>query len=103
MSMLKKSFQSLVFVKTKLISCGKVSTCGLLAKAIGCPRAARAVGNALNKNCDSKVPCHRVVRSDGAVGGFRDGTLAKIKILRKEGIEINKGKISLERYLYKFK
>lgn len=73
----KKSFGESVFIKTKLIPQGKVSTYKLLAKAIGRPRAA---GNALNKNCDPKIPCHRVVRSDGAV--------AKIKILRKEGMEI---------------
>jgi len=96
----EKSFTESVFAKTKLIPRGKVSTYKLLAKAIGRPRAARAVGNALNKNCDSKVPCHRIVRSDGAVGGFRDGMLAKIKILRKEGVEIIKGKVLLEKYLY---
>lgn len=100
--MLKKSFQVLVFAKTKLIPRGKVSTYKLLTKAIGRPRAARAVGNALNKNRDPKVPCHRVVRSDGAVGGFRRGVAAKIKILRKEGIKIINGKVSLEKYLYEF-
>ncbi len=100
--MLKKSFTDLVFAKTKLIPLGKVTTYKLLAKAIGSPRAARAVGNALNKNRDPKIPCHRVVRSAGAVGGFRDGTRAKIKLLRKEGVEITKGKILLEKYLYGF-
>jgi len=98
----KKSFQSMVFAKTKLIPRGKVSTYKLLAEAIGRPRAARAVGNALNKNYDSEIPCHRVVRSDGAVGGFRDGTAAKIKILRKEEVEIISGKIPPEKYLFKF-
>lgn len=98
----KKSFQELVFAKTKLIPRGKVTTYKLLAKAIGCPRAARAVGNTLNKNCDPRVPCHRVVRSDGAVGGFRDGTAVKIKILQKEGVEIIKGKVLLSKHLYEF-
>jgi len=98
-----RSFQDLVFAKTKLIPCGKVSTYKLLAKAVGRPRAARAVGNALNKNCNAKVPCHRVVRSDGKVGGFRDGTAAKIKILQKEGVEAVKEKVSLKKYLYKFR
>ncbi len=96
----EKSFTELVFVKTTLIPRGKVSTYKLVTNAIGHPQAARAVGNALNKNCDPKVPCHRVVRSDGAVGGFRDGATAKIKILRKEGVEIVKGKVLLEKYLY---
>lgn len=98
----KKSFIEQVFAKTKLIPRGKVSTYKLVAKAIGHSRAARAVGNALNKNCDPKVPCHRVVRSDGAAGGFRDGTKAKIKILRKEGVGINKGQIALGKYLFRF-
>lgn len=98
----KKSFQDLVFAKTKLVPRGKVTTYKLLAKAIGHPRAARAVGNALNKNCDSRVPCHRVVRSDGAIGGFRGGPAAKIKILQKEGVKITNGKILLEKYLHKF-
>ncbi len=98
----KKSFTESVFAKTKLIPRGKVSTYKLLAKAIGNPRAARAVGNALNKNCDSRVPCHRVIRSDGNVGGFRDGTIAKIKLLRKEGAEVNKGKVLFNKFLYKF-
>lgn len=98
----KKSFADLVFAKTKLIPRGKVSTYKLLAKAIGRPRAMRAAGNALNKNCDPKISCHRVVRSDGAVGEFRDGAAVKIKILRKEGVKIINGKISLEKYLDEF-
>jgi len=98
----KKSFSESVFAKTKLIPSGKVSTYKSIAKAIGKPKATRAVGNALNKNRDSKVPCHRVVRSDGAVGGFRDGAAAKIKILGKEGVEIINGKVSLKKYLYEF-
>lgn len=100
--MFKKSFKDLIYKKTKLIPCGKVSTYKFLARAIGYPGAARAVGNTLNKNCDPKVPCHRVVRSDGSVGGFRDGTKAKIKILRKEGVGIAKGKVVLEKYLFRF-
>lgn len=98
----KKSFLESVFTKTKFIPKGKVSTYKLVARAIGRPRAARAVGNALNKNCDPKVPCHRVVRSDGVVGGFRDGMAAKIKILQKEGIEVINGKVLLSKYLYRF-
>jgi methylated-DNA-[protein]-cysteine S-methyltransferase len=100
--MSKKSFTNSVFVKTKLIPRGKVSTYKLLAKAIGNQKAARAAGNALNKNRDPKVPCHRVARSDGAIGGFRDGAAAKIKILRKEGVNIISDKISLKKYLYEF-
>ena len=55
-----------------------------VARAAGYPGAARAVGNALNKNHDPSVPCHRVIRSDGNVGGYNRGTEQKIKLLRKE-------------------
>lgn len=48
------------------------------------------------------VPCHRVINSNGKVGGFASGTKKKIQLLRKEGIEINDGKIDLKKYLFKF-
>ncbi len=98
----KKSFIQSVFAKTKLIPRGKVTTYKLLAEALGDAKAARAAGNALNKNRDPEVPCHRVVRSDGVTGGFRDGAKAKIKILRKEGIEIISNKVLLNKYLHKY-
>ena len=47
--------------------------------------AYRAVGNILNKNVDPKVSCHRVIRSDGEIGGYRAGKNSKIKILKMEG------------------
>lgn len=60
-----------------------------VAAAIGRPRAARAVGNALNKNpfsfeAGGDVPCHRVIRSDGSTGGFASGPAAKMRLLKKE-------------------
>ncbi|HLF54384.1 MAG TPA: MGMT family protein [Candidatus Nanoarchaeia archaeon] len=73
---------------------GKVTTYQALAKAIGNPKAARAVGNALNANPHAPVvPCHRVVKSSGEIGGFASGTEKKVNILKKEGITIKKGKI----------
>ncbi len=82
----------------------KVSTYKLIAEALGKPKAFRAVGNALRKNPDLiKVPCHRVVRSNGEIGGYALGAKEKIELLRGEGIEIKGGKIAeLKRYLYKF-
>jgi O-6-methylguanine DNA methyltransferase len=57
-----------------------------VAKKIGSPKSYRAVGNALNKNPDTKkVPCHRVVRSNGSVGGYAWGTAKKTKLLKAEG------------------
>jgi methylated-DNA-[protein]-cysteine S-methyltransferase len=64
---------------------GKTLTYKQVAYAAGSPGAFRAVGNILNKNRDTNVPCHRVIRSDGIPGGFRDGTKKKIAILQKEG------------------
>ncbi|MBP9822161.1 MAG: MGMT family protein [Candidatus Pacebacteria bacterium] len=83
-------FQNKVYDFVRKIPKGKVVTYKQVAKAIGRPKAYRAVGNALNKNPFSfegggDVPCHRVVRSDGAVGGFASGTNKKLQLLNKEG------------------
>src|SRR3989338_633600 len=79
---------------------GKVATYRQIAVALGKPNAFRAVGNALNKNPHLiKVPCHRVVKSNGAVGGYASGAKRKIALLKKEGIGIKDGKIAgLGRY-----
>ena len=100
----KKSFPQEVYDLTSLIPRGKVTTYKLIAQRLNKPRAARAVGNALNKNPYApQVPCHRVVRSNGEVGGFASGQNKKIAILRKEGIIIHKSKVDLGKYLYVFK
>jgi methylated-DNA-[protein]-cysteine S-methyltransferase len=65
----------------------------MIARAIGSPGASRAVGNALNKNRSPSVPCHRVIRSDGTVGGFARGTKAKTAMLRAEGVGITGGRV----------
>lgn len=76
---------------TEKIPVGKVITYEGLAKAIGMPKASRAVGNALNKNPFAPhVPCHRVIKSDGSLGGYGLGTKKKINILKKEGMEFAK-------------
>lgn len=78
-------FQAKVFAVVKKIPKGKTLTYKEVAKKIGSPQSYRAVGNALNKNCFKDVPCHRVIRSDGKIGGFNRGPQNKIKILKKEG------------------
>ncbi|MEW6407599.1 MAG: MGMT family protein [Patescibacteria group bacterium] len=93
-------FREKVFNTVKKIPEGKVATYAQIAEMINKPKAARAVGNALNKNYDPKVPCHRVVHSDGSVGGFRKGTLAKVTKLKKEGIVIVNGRIELGKYRF---
>jgi methylated-DNA-[protein]-cysteine S-methyltransferase len=69
------------------IPAGKVSTYGDLAKALGNPLASRQVGRILGRNPNPiKVPCHRVVMSDGKVGGYFYGSDRKKELLEKEGI-----------------
>lgn len=66
---------------------GKVTTYGDLAKALGHPRAARAIGRIMNANPNPiVVPCHRVVSSDGSIGGYAYGTKMKKGILAREGL-----------------
>ncbi|MBI2636900.1 MAG: MGMT family protein [Parcubacteria group bacterium] len=64
---------------------GSVLTYADVARRAGHARAARAVGNILNKNHDPRIPCHRVIRSDGKVGGYNRGTAPKVKKLKQEG------------------
>ena len=74
------------------IPTGKVRTYLQVAKALGKPKSARAVANAVAKNPNPpKIPCHRVIRSDGQIGGYSaaGGIVRKIKLLRKEKININ--------------
>lgn len=112
-------FQLKVYKLCRQIPRGKVSTYKELGNALGGKgQIYRAVGAALNKNpygawgrvggvqrrslC-SMVPCHRVVNSNGTLGGFAHGSTAKIKLLNKEGIKIIDGKIvDFEKKLFTF-
>ncbi|MEI6835281.1 MAG: MGMT family protein [Candidatus Falkowbacteria bacterium] len=64
---------------------GKTLTYKQVAKRAGHPLAYRAVGNILNKNHDKNIPCHRVIRSNGNIGGYNRGTKIKKQILKREG------------------
>ncbi|HMH10957.1 MAG TPA: MGMT family protein [Candidatus Nitrosopolaris rasttigaisensis] len=67
---------------------GKVSTYGDITKALGHPKAARAIGRIIANNPNPiLVPCHRVVKSNGEIGGFAYGEQRKRQILEKEGIK----------------
>lgn len=79
-----KDFKTRVFDIVLKIPKGETLTYGEVAKLAGSPMAYRAVGNILNKNYDPKIPCHRVVRSDGSIGGYNKGSEAKKSLLRKE-------------------
>ncbi len=98
-----KNFSDSVYAMTSMIPLGKVSTYGAIARAIGLPGAARAVGQALGANPNPiVVPCHRVVRSDGALGGYSggEGPRTKAKLLAREGVQVATGKVNLGRFLF---
>ena len=84
-------FQIKVWNYLMKIPKGKVKTYKQVAKAIKKPKAVRAVANAIGKNPYApKIPCHRVIRSDGSLGGYsgRGGINTKKKLLKLEGISI---------------
>ena len=82
------SFKMKIFEIVRKIPKGKILTYKQVAKLSGSPCAYRAVGNILNKNYDPKIPCHRVIRSDGKPGGYNRGMTQKKKILEKEGFVV---------------
>jgi len=90
----ESKFSNGVFQVVKKIPAGKFLTYKIVAKLVGQPKAWRAVGNILNKQPNLKIPCHRVIRSDNKVGGYRYGTKRKIALLKKEGVIIKNGKIT---------
>lgn len=95
------AFSAKVYEAATRIPKGKVTTYGKLAERIGNKGAARAVGQALHNNPFApKVPCHRIVRSDGGLGGFASGTKKKEALLATEGIIIRNGYIDLDRFGY---
>lgn len=100
----RNSFEETVHKAAAKIPKGKISTYAHVAKAVGKPKAARAVGNALNKSPGMPLcPCHRVVKSDGTLGGFESGPAAKKRLLLREGIRFRGNKVQdFQRKLYKF-
>ncbi len=79
------NFQKIVYDVVRQIPKGSVLTYKEVAQKIGNEKAYRAVGNALNKNNNKSVPCHRVIRNDGKTGGYNGGSKAKIQKLMEEG------------------
>ena len=102
--MYKMSFDEEVWALCKKVPRGKVTTYKEIAKAMN-TKAYRAVGQALARNPYApKVPCHRVVKSDGSIGGFmgRKFDKKKAELLRKEGVKIEKNRINLRNLKYLF-
>jgi methylated-DNA-[protein]-cysteine S-methyltransferase len=94
----KMSFDEKCYSVLRKVPRGKVTTYREIARALH-SKAYRAVGNAMNRNPYApQVPCHRVVCSDGSIGGFASGAKNKAKMLGKEGIEIIKNRINLKRF-----
>ena len=84
-------FQLKVWNYLRKIPRGSLKTYSQVAKAIGKPRAVRAVANAIGKNPYApRIPCHRVIRSDGSLGGYsgKGGVKTKRFLLQKEGITL---------------
>jgi len=96
-------FKEKVLELTKKIPKGKVTTYKIIAEKLN-TRAYRAVGTALHNNKKPIIiPCHRIVNSDGFVGGYANGIEQKIKLLKKEGINIKNKKIQdFEKVLFRF-
>jgi len=89
----KSKFKNKVYKVVQRIPAGKVLTYKKVAQLAGRPKAWRAVGNILrrsaelsrsHKNKNPKIPCHRVIRSDGQIGGYNKGVKKKKYLLKKE-------------------
>lgn len=89
------SFEHKVWLALKKIPCGETRSYKWIAEIVGKPNAVRAVGQALKKNpLPIIIPCHRVIASDGSIGGFSSGIKIKNWLLRHES--------SLNRYNKKY-
>lgn len=101
---MEKTFNEKCYELLKIVPRGKVTTYSAIAHALNC-KAYRAVGNAMNKNpYDTKdVPCHRVVNSDGRLGGYAWRPDLKIEKLKSEGVEVKDSKIvDFENKVFRF-
>jgi len=85
-------FEKAVLMEVAKIPRGKVMSYKQIAQAIGRPKAYRAVGNALKKNpLPVLIPCHRVIKADGEIGGYAfGGKSEKIRLLEREGSIVRK-------------
>jgi len=87
------TFHEKCYELLKKIPKGKVTSYKEIAHALN-TKAYRAVGTAMNKNPNPvEVPCHRVVKTDGSLGGYAYGNIKKIALLKDEGVEVKEGKI----------
>lgn len=100
--MIMKQFSEKVYDMVRQIPKGRVATYKSIALALNM-KGYRAVGQALKRNRNPDVPCHRVIKSSGEIGGYRGTDAeAKVKLLEKEGVKIIGGRIDLKKYGYTF-
>ena len=93
----------MVYKKLLQVPKGKVTTYSELAKAVGLKNGQRAIGRIMNKNpFPVIVPCHRVILSNGKIGGYAWGENVKTNMLSKEGMKIKNGKILDNDKIYRF-
>ena len=96
------SFNQKCYELLKKVPKGKVTTYKSIANELN-TKAYRAVGTAMNKNPFApKTPCHRVINSNGSLGGYVTDIKNKIKLLKSEGVEIKNNKVDLKMYGYFF-
>ncbi len=93
-----------VYKKLLDVPKGQITTYGDLAKAVGLKNGQRTIGKIMNKNpFPVIIPCHRVVMSNGKIGGYAYGEHVKTKMLSDEGIEIKNGNIAnFDERLFRF-
>jgi O-6-methylguanine DNA methyltransferase len=82
----KHKFSERVLKVVSKIPKGKTLSYKEVAELAGSPNAARAVGNIMNANRNPNVPCHRIIKSDGSIGGYNSGVAKKKRLLKNEGI-----------------
>lgn len=96
LSLAASPFQEKVLRKLQEIPRGAVVSYQALGAAAGAPKGARAVGNAMHNNpVPIYVPCHRVILSDGGLGGYGGGAARKLQLLRSEGFALGDGDVRL--------
>lgn len=87
-------FEKEVYRAVSKIPPGEVRSYKWVAETAGHPKACRAVGNALNKNPYTvTIPCHRVIKSDGSIGGYAKGGGLKKRLLKREGLTVSGGTV----------
>jgi len=109
-AVMRDLFKEKVFQYVTSIPKGKVTSYGDIARAVGRPGAARAVGSILKRNPRpfdpsgsnrKAIPCHRVVRADRLIGGYNGPVGTKENLLKKEGVKIINGRVDTEHILNK--